>query len=108
VSGRGLSELEGAEENMTADEIRTKVKQAVAKVTGIAADSIDDAASYKTDLGLDSLSILEIAVEAESAFGIRVPEEELAAVQTVEDTVQLVARHRAMAAVCSGESLSLA
>jgi acyl carrier protein len=94
---------------MSVDFIRSQVKAAVSRVTGIPADAIDDGASYVGELGLDSLSILEIAVEAEAAFGIRVAEEELPNIRTIEDTVQLVTRHQAaMAPACSGESLSLA
>jgi acyl carrier protein len=41
---------------------------------------------------LDSLSILEIAVHVESLFKISASDEELAAIRTVEDTVDFVRR----------------
>ena len=71
-------------------EIREIVKQAISKVTGIDAAAISDSASYEQDLGLDSLSILEIAVNVESQFKIHATDEELSAIRTVEDTVNLV------------------
>jgi acyl carrier protein len=73
-----------------AETIRTSIKQAICKVTGIKPESISDSTSYAEDLGLDSLSILEITVSVESQFKFQATDEELAAIRTVEDTVNLV------------------
>ena len=75
---------------MEIPEISEIVKQAISKVTGIDTATISDSASYEQDLGLDSLSILEIAVNVESQFKIHATDEELSAIRTVEDTVNLV------------------
>lgn len=87
---------------MTIDEIRATVKRTVVSVLGASIDarSIQDSASYKEDLGLDSLSILEIAVEVERVFEIEVPEEELEHVITIDDTVRLVQNYRAIKEQC--------
>ncbi len=77
---------------MEIQEIREIVKQAINKVTGVDVAAISDSASYEQDLGLDSLSILEIAVDIESQFKIQATDEELAAIQTIDDTVNLVRR----------------
>lgn len=70
--------------------IRDTIKRAIGQVTGIDPKTISDTASYEGDLGLDSLSILEIAVSVESQFKFQASDEELAAVSTVDDTVNLV------------------
>jgi len=70
--------------------IRGKVKESIQKVTGIDASTIGDSAAYVDDLGLDSLSILEIAVSVEESFGFHASDEELSAIRTVDDTVELV------------------
>jgi len=75
---------------MEIQEIREAIKQAISKVTGIDAATISDSASYEEDLGLDSLSILEIAVSVESQFKIQPTDDELSAIRTIEDTVNLV------------------
>ena len=75
---------------MEIQEIRDVVKQAISKVTGIDAATISDSASYEQDLGLDSLSILEIVVSVESQFKVQATDEELSAVRTIDDTVNLV------------------
>ena len=84
---------------MTSEDIKSAVKRAIVSVTGSVRDpgSISDSASYVQDLGLDSLAILEIAVEMEREFEIRVPEEELSSIQTIEDTVRVVLKYRAAA-----------
>jgi acyl carrier protein len=80
------------ESRMDVEVIRTKVKEAINRVTGIEAATISDTASYDADLDLDSLSILEIAVDVETQFKFQASDEELSAVHTVEDVVSLVMR----------------
>jgi len=78
---------------MSAEEIREKIKRSIASITYIDPAKIDDSASYKDDLAIDSLSILEIVVDVEYQFQIRVPEEELSAIRTVSDTVNTVQKY---------------
>jgi acyl carrier protein len=75
---------------MTVEEIRDIVRQSVIRVTGIAPGDIDDSSSYREALGLDSLSALEVMVDIEYAFKIKVPEERLQAIKTVGDTIRVV------------------
>lgn len=75
---------------MDTDTIRATVKQSISKVTAIPVEKISDAAAYVDDLGLDSLSILEIAVDVETQFKFQTSDEELRSIRTVADTVELV------------------
>ena len=75
---------------MDIEEIKATVKQSISKVTGIATEKISDSAAYVDDLGLDSLSILEIAVDVETHFKFQATDEELSSIRTVADTVELV------------------
>jgi acyl carrier protein len=77
---------------MDVETIRAEIKRAIQQVTGVEADTISDSASYVGDLGLDSLAVLEIAVAVENKFKFQAADEEMAAVRTVEDTVNLVKR----------------
>src|SRR5947207_14308864 len=72
---------------MDVEVVRAKIKQAIHRVAGIEVSAISDTASYETDLGLDSLSILEIAVELENQFKFHASDEELASIHTVHDAV---------------------
>ena len=78
---------------MSADEIREKIKRSIASITYIDPEKIDDFASYKDDLAIDSLSILEIVVDVEYQFQINVPEDELSAIRTLSDTVDTVQKY---------------
>jgi len=71
-------------------DIRNKIKAAIAKISDIEAADIADRASFKDDLGLDSLVLLEISVEIEMQFGLEVNEEDLKQLQTVQDAVEFV------------------
>ena len=78
---------------MGAEEIKAKIKQIIAKVSGMNGAEIADSASYVEDLGLDSLSILEIAVNVEYDFKIKAAtDDELSEIRTVEDTARFVGR----------------
>ena len=41
----------------------------------------------REDLGIDSLSLIEVAVAAEDAFGVPIPDEDLERFQTVGDVI---------------------
>ena len=72
------------------DQIRDTIRASVNRITGVAPADINDSSSYRDDLGLDSLSALEVMVDIEYAFKIKVPEERIQTIQTVQDTIKLV------------------
>lgn len=78
---------------MSADEIRERIKRSIANITCIDPEKINDSASFEDDLAIDSLSILEIVVDVEYQFQIKVPEEELSAIRTIGDTVNTVQKY---------------
>ena len=78
---------------MIADEIRMTIKRSISNIANIDLGSIADNASYKNDLLLDSLTILEIAVDTEVQFQIKIPDTELSSLETIDETVNLVQRY---------------
>jgi acyl carrier protein len=70
--------------------IRDTIRQTVARITGLPPDQISDHSSYTADLGLDSLSLLEIAVDAEMSLHVKIPDERLAELRTIDETVRVV------------------
>jgi len=82
---------------MSTDEIRATIKKSIATITNINLEEITDTASYKDDLQLDSLSILEIAIDAEYQFQVKIPDEVLSEIRTVDDTVRIVQQHLELA-----------
>lgn len=75
---------------MEASEIRSSIKQIITNVTGIPAAEIGDNASFQDELDLDSLSLLEIAVDVDYEFKLGLPEERLQSLKTVQEAVDLV------------------
>jgi len=75
---------------MTEVEIRDSIKKVVASVSDIDLADIGDSASFKEDLGLDSLVLLEISVDIGLRFELDIPEEQLMQLRTVQDAVELV------------------
>jgi acyl carrier protein len=80
-----------------AESIRNTIRQSVNRITGIAPGEIQDASDYRADLGLDSLSALEVLVDIEYAYKIKLGEERFQAIRTVEDTIVAVQEHLAAA-----------
>jgi acyl carrier protein len=75
---------------MTLEDVSARVKEQIASITGIPATTIGDDAAFQQDLGLDSLSLLELVVHLEYDFKIKVPEHELLTLRTVADTARYV------------------
>ena len=63
----------------------------VEEVAGVAQDDVTAEKSFVDDLDIDSLSMVEIAVQAEDKFGVKIPDDELANLKTVGDAVNYVA-----------------
>ena len=71
-------------------EILAGLAEIVEEVAGVAQDDVTAEKSFVDDLDIDSLSIVEIAVQAEDKFGVKIPDDELANLKTVGDAVNYV------------------
>ncbi|MGH3938492.1 MAG: acyl carrier protein [Pseudonocardiaceae bacterium] len=77
---------------MTNEEILVELAEIVNEVAGVETSEITLDKSFVDDLDIDSLSMVEIAVQLEDKFGVKVPDEELANLKTVGDAVDYVAK----------------
>ena len=71
-------------------EILAGLAEIVEEVAGVAQDDVTIEKSFVDDLDIDSLSMVEIAVQAEDKFGVKIPDDELANLKTVGDAVNYV------------------
>lgn len=77
---------------MTNEEILGGLAEIVNEVAGVETSEITREKSFVDDLDIDSLSMVEIAVQVEDRFGVKVPDDELANLRTVGDAVDYVAK----------------
>jgi len=73
------------------EEILAELAAIVEEVAGVEADDVKETKSFVDDLDIDSLSMVEIAVQAEDKFGVKIPDDELANLKTVGDAVKYIA-----------------
>ena len=76
---------------MANEEIEKELAEIVEEIAGVAAADVTPDKSFVDDLDIDSLSMVEIAVQAEDKFGVKIPDDELANLKTVGDAVNYIA-----------------
>ena len=76
---------------MQYEEIVKKVQAIIVDKLGVEPSEVTMTANFTNDLGADSLDTVELLMEFEKVFGIRIPEEETAGISTVKDAVDKVA-----------------
>ena len=80
---------------MESTQIRAKIKEIIANVAGLDRNRIGDHATLTDDLSLDSLSRLEIGVDVDYAFKLKLPDERYQGVDSIDAMVALVERRLA-------------
>ena len=65
-----------------------KIKEMIAEQLNVDAAEITEATSFKDDLGADSLDLFELVMALEEEYGLEIPAEELADVETVGDVIE--------------------
>ena len=71
-------------------EILAGLAEIVEEVAGIEKAEVTADKTFVDDLDIDSLSMVEIAVQAEDKFGVKIPDDELANLKTVGDAVSYI------------------
>lgn len=64
----------------------------VEEVTGVKKDEVTPDKNFVDDLDVDSLSMVEIAVQTEDKYGIEIPDERMRGMRTVRDVVDYIKR----------------
>ena len=74
----------------TPAEISARVKEALAKQLQIPLEKIKDESLIVAELGLDSFGMIELMFELEDATGIKIPDGQMPAIQTVQDLANFI------------------
>lgn len=78
------------------DNLRAKVKEDVIRIMAetleISPEEITSDLSFNTDLPFDSLQLYEFVIDVEETYNIRLPDELLDQVKTVDDMIDVVVK----------------
>lgn len=74
------------------DEILAGLAELVNEETGIAADTVTAEKSFTDDLDIDSISMMTIVVNAEKKFGVKIPDDDVKDLVTVQDAVDYIVK----------------
>ena len=75
---------------LTQEQIVEELGKIIEEVTGIEPSEVTIEKSFVDDLDIDSLSMVEIAVQTEDKYGVKIPDEDLASLKTVGDAVSYI------------------
>ena len=70
-----------------------KVKQIIVEQLQVDEAEVTPGASFKEDLGADSLDVVELVMQFEEAFDIEIPDEDAEKIKTVQDAINYINAH---------------
>lgn len=70
--------------------MRDTVLNAIAKAAGVEKSTLTDSTDLVKDLGLDSLSVVELTLELQDETGIEIPDAKLEGLKTIGDLLKVL------------------
>ncbi|EFI84673.1 acyl carrier protein [Listeria grayi DSM 20601] len=71
-------------------EVLEKVTKIIVDRLGVEESKVTLEASFKDDLGADSLDVVELVMELEDEFGVEISDDDAAEIATVGDAVKYI------------------
>jgi acyl carrier protein len=76
------------------EEVFERVKEVLTEQLGVDENEVSEDASFQEDLDADSLDLVELIMELEDQFGIKIADEDAQKIQTVGQAVDYVSTHQ--------------
>ncbi|HMO16902.1 MAG TPA: acyl carrier protein [Oligoflexia bacterium] len=70
-----------------------RVKSIIVEQLGVAAEEVNESASFIEDLGADSLDIVELVMALEEEYDIEISDEDAEKILTVGDAMKYIQNH---------------
>jgi acyl carrier protein len=78
---------------MTRDEALNRVRGILVEQLGVDEDQVVESASFQGDLDADSLDLVELIMELEDQFDMKISDEDAQKIETVGQAVDYVTSH---------------
>jgi len=79
---------------LSREEVFERVKSALGEQLGVDESEVTEDASFQEDLDADSLDLVELIMELEDQFGIKIPDDDAQKITTVGQAVDYVVGHQ--------------
>ncbi len=76
------------------EQVLEQVKGVLSEKLGIEEGEITEEASFEEDLGADSLDLVEVVMDLEDQFGLKIPDDDARGLTTVGKAIDYVIAHQ--------------
>ena len=76
---------------MEREKIEEKVIEIISNKLGLPKEEVTPAANFTMDLGADSLDTVELIMDFEKDFGLKISDEDALNIKTVSDAIEYIA-----------------